>query len=326
MKAVRVTGIILICLQLICFLGNSNSSVPINLKFESFGQFLGNIFFILGYCFIGIIGILFVVWSFKSENDKTKQHSKIETMKDDQEESNTINMIQTRTNSLENNVINIVVCPKCNIQLSDDSVFCPNCGCNIEEEKKQIITEQVAKPEIKVVEKVVEKVVVKKNKTNKILVFFLILSLIASSVLGYYTFTYYHQSENYVKEIRDLTYSNKILMNRYNDTSFARDVLYAVNSTENLGYATENFHTDTGILVLSKYSGAKEITMYSTYSGATFSIGNSDPNVASAVWTEESWHDNTTAIRIKPLETGVSVLTITNNKYDNEVNIIVIVD
>ena len=213
-----------------------------------------------------------------------------------------------------------MICPKCNIQIPDDSIFCPNCGCNIEETKKQLVAEQEKNIQI------VEKVIPQKNKTNKVLVVFLILSLIASSVLGYFTFTYYQQSKNHTQEVRELTNSNKILMNRYDETSVARDALQALKSYEKWGYATENFHTDTGILVLTRYSDAEEITLYSTYDGATFSMDNSDPNVASAVWTEETWYDNTTTIRVKPLKSGVSVLTITNDKYNNEVNILVIVE
>lgn len=242
-----------------------------------------------------------------------------------------------------------MICPKCNIEIPDDSIFCPNCGCNLEETQKQLVAEEKTEPEIEVVEKVVEKIVVKKNKTNKFLVFLLTLSLIASSVLGYFTYTYHQQSKDYSKEIKELTDSNKILMNRYDETSVARDALQALKSSENWGYATENFHTDTGILVLKKHSGAKEITMYSTYGGATFILNNSNASIVDAYWEESTkdiegesiWdkvlsflsHEfvtpavfSSTKIIVNPQKSGVSVLTITNDRFDNEVKILVIVE
>ena len=227
-----------------------------------------------------------------------------------------------------------MICTKCNIQLPNDSIFCPNWGCNLEEIQKEIVAEKKIEPEIRVVEKVVEKVVVKKNKINVVLVSLFILSIIACSVLGYFTFSFHSQveeKEGIIKDYKNDLNDAKIIINELRDdlqeSKIGDEIISTLTAYDNWGYATENFHTDVGIIVIDSYFSNKTVTLYSNYYDATFYLNNSNAYLIDVDWDEEYWNGNSTTLTIEPnySATGVSVVTITNDKYDNEVNILVVV-
>lgn len=222
-----------------------------------------------------------------------------------------------------------MLCPKCNINLPSDSAFCPNCGCNIEKTQKQIIAEQEKENKTQIT----ERVVIRKNKTNKILVALLVISIIACLSLGYCTFSLYNQIEennnkisDYLNENESLKSKNNILKKQYDETFVARDTLSKLKMYDNWGYATENFHANTGIVYTKTYESQEIIKIIMNYSNATCEVNSSNPTVADVYWSDKTWYYGEAAeVYIEPKSQGVSVLTFTNDAYKSTFRVLVIV-
>lgn len=226
-------------------------------------------------------------------------------------------------------------CPKCSVSIPNDSVFCPTCGCNIEETEKQIKIEQalevIQSPEVNSNATTVE---VKKSKSTKVLAFLLVLSIICCCVLGYFTYSFYNQSLDYNKQISDniaqiknLEGRNKALQSSYDKTAVARNAVAKLQTFETWGYATENFHASTGVICLNSYGNTKSIEVVMNYSNSTCYVESSDTSVVDFYWSDKTWYyGDTTNLYLEPLAKGISVLTFTNSAYDSTFSILVIVE
>lgn len=224
-------------------------------------------------------------------------------------------------------------CPKCSANIPDDSIFCPNCGCNIEEVEKQIKIEQalevIQSPEVN---SNATSVVVKKSKSTNMLAFLLVLSIICCCVLGYFTYSFYNQSLDYSKQISDniaqiknFEGRNKALQDSYDKTAVARSTLEFLQSSEKWGYATENFHANTGVICLNSYGNTKSIEVSMNYSNSTCYLDCSNTSVVNPYWSDKPWYNKSTNLYLEPLAKGISVLTFTNSAYDNSFKVLVIV-
>lgn len=240
-----------------------------------------------------------------------------------------------------------MICPKCNANLPEDSVFCPNCGCNIEEVKKQILAEQEAekqrlsKQEAEESAQTPQTIIVEKNKNNKILVVLLVISLVACGVLGYSTFNFYNNSSiaDYEARIeflenknRNLEFNNGLLMGENSKKSISSQIYSLLESYDNWGYATESFHANAPIVFL-KASGNKEIIKITMSEGARCTIKNTNSSVADVYLNKK--HGDTAELSIEPKTAGVSVITLSssintnilaNNIYESSFNVLVIVE
>ena len=226
-------------------------------------------------------------------------------------------------------------CPKCSVSIPNDSVFCPTCGCNIKETEKQIKIEQalevIQSPEVNSNATTVE---VKKSKSTKVLAFLLVLSIICCCVLGYFTYSFYNQSLDYNKkfdsksaQVKSLESKNKELQSSYNKTFVARSALSELNSSEQWGYATENFHANTGVICLKTYQRTKSIEITMNYNNSTCYFDSSNTSAVNAYWSDKTWYSGKPGIvYLEPKSKGVSVFTFTNSAYDSTFNILVIVE
>ena len=100
-------------------------------------------------------------------------------------------------------------------------------------------------------------------------------------------------------------------------------MITTLQSYDNWGYATENFRASTGILILNKNGKQKSFNVITTYN-TTLWMNNSNSNVINDEWSK-TWNGNTTSVYVTPKSQGVAVLTFTNDAYDTEFNVLVIV-
>lgn len=226
-------------------------------------------------------------------------------------------------------------CPKCNSNIPNDSIFCPDCGCNIEKAKQEIQDEQALKA-LQPLNTVSsdQSVALKKNKSSKVLTFFLIALIICCCVLCYLTYSFYNQTldlsneiDGYVKQVATLELSNKELQRSYDKTSVARAVLSTLHSSDRWGYSTENFHANTGVVCLKSYQNAKSIEITMNYNNTTCHFDYSSSSVINAYWSDKTWYSGEPGIvYLEPRAKGVSVLTFTNDAYNNAFKVLVIVE
>ena len=117
------------------------------------------------------------------------------------------------------------------------------------------------------------------------------------------------------------------LQEAFDETYLAQDVLTTLEAYENWGYASNNFRTSASIIHARLGEGTKSFELTMNYKNTTCSLGNSDLDVVNAYWSNEIWYyGETITIYIEPLSKGISVITFTNDAYDNVVNVLVIVD
>ena len=74
-----IIGIILVIIQLMCIISNAKVGIFPNLRFDSLGLFFGDLAYLLGYLFVGILGIAFIIIGERIHNEyKSARSHKIQ--------------------------------------------------------------------------------------------------------------------------------------------------------------------------------------------------------------------------------------------------------
>jgi RNA polymerase subunit RPABC4/transcription elongation factor Spt4 len=95
-------------------------------------------------------------------------------------------------------------------------------------------------------------------------------------------------------------------------------------SSDNIGYAADNFNADKSVILVSKSDTSMKITLTAYWSnGGTVSTSSSSSS-ADVVFDDDSW-DETTTLTIEPYTEGISIITFSNDVDSDTFSILIIV-
>lgn len=205
----------------------------------------------------------------------------------------------------------MIKCPKCQIEIPNDSDFCQYCGSAL---IGDIAVEEDSYASIKG----------KTHKHNKILVILLaVLNVVFAGLLIVQNM----ENEKLLKEIDVLTTNTTKLQNDKNE--LMRNVNYYNKITsaaryDSIGYAKYNFHCDTGLVIMNSTEITKKVTLTAYWSeGGTVETSNSDYNVAEVDFDKDSW-TRSTQLTITRHSKGVAIIEFSNDVDDSRFSLIVI--
>lgn len=248
-------------------------------------------------------------------------------------------------------------CPKCGKKLPDNILFCTGCGCRLTENNTAPEPVAVPAPEASVYQPVPVPQYVpyppvpapEKKKAPIALIIGLILAIIACIFAFIYALALQSKNSEYISiiednqvkisqlereksaaesELSDIKEEQLALITENEEYAESLDLFYElleyIGSVENLGYSTENFHANKGIMIIDRMAGKQELKVFSTYY-TDFALEVSDKSVAIAKWSDEEWVGKETQIYVTPVDYGVTTITVSNKLYNNAFTIIVIV-
>lgn len=121
------------------------------------------------------------------------------------------------------------------------------------------------------------------------------------------------------KEISQLTNTN----NAYKTSSNAFSQIRNAAIGSSIGYASSNFHVNTGVVTVNK-GQSKTISLVANWSsGGTVSIARDNSNAALDI-TDSSWYTSTT-VKITGYSKGVTIATFSSTAESKTFKVIVIV-
>lgn len=244
-------------------------------------------------------------------------------------------------------------CIKCGKPLPDDSEFCPFCGITVVKSSEPSLIFQVTSPINKESPKTIKQT---SHLVIAIALSILLLALGALNVIQYisnrnYTVNYQKEINNYKQSIDDykeeistleaekdtLQESKKNLTSdvqkwrknaqEYEDASEIVDLIEKYGSNS-FGYASNNFHTSTGVVVLNSFE-TKKITLTAYWSnGGTVDLERYDSAVGymypSVEFGSESW-TTSTSLGITANTSGAYIYKFSTTASSEAFNLLIIV-
>lgn len=220
-------------------------------------------------------------------------------------------------------------CPKCGTNLPDDSLFCTECGCNIAEEQLRTRNERSNEQSLQ------------NNKSSAGLKAFVVILLIACSILGYKVYCQYEQvnslngiisekNSEIEKKDKKIESQNKSIdelnksVNNLKNSANNYNTIVSFMKNSNAGYGSAKYYANKQILFLNKNDKSKTINVTAKFDGEyTVYFQTTNGNIE-AKWSK-TWNNNTTQLIVSPVYTGTTEIIFTSNKNSTSFKVLAVV-
>ncbi len=249
-------------------------------------------------------------------------------------------------------------CTTCGKQFEEGSKFCIYCGA-LQEEAPASVAKPVVAPvfenaasvedapeappfDVPPVEPVFGGAPAKKEGKSKKIALIAVIGVLILALIGLNAYQYFVMAPKTAGELADAKSDLKKVEAKYDELQDEYDDLeelyYSADSASadlldicyyasyyDLGYASDAFHTDKSVIVLSEDGYEDTLTLTCVYDTAVTVSFETEGYCAEVNFDEDTWEGDTTTLTVSPQERGVMLLTFSNDVSSDVFSVIIIV-
>lgn len=107
---------------------------------------------------------------------------------------------------------------------------------------------------------------------------------------------------------------------------FTRIKFNSLVINKSIGYASESFHTNKGIIIMDKDSNPQQITLFADFNTHVTIDTETNGDSAKISFDESTWYGSSTTLTVTPKKTGFTSVTFSNSLNRQEFFVIIIVE
>lgn len=237
-------------------------------------------------------------------------------------------------------------CTTCGKKLEEGTKFCIYCAAKQEDASapaaEPAVTAPVYKSTASVEESPAPEAPAKNNGKGKKIALIAVIGVLILALIGLNAYQYFVMAPKTADKLDDAKSDLKKAEAKYDELKDEYDELEGLYDSadsasvdladicyyaqyNNIGYASDAFHTDKAVIVLSEDDYDETLTLTLAADTAVTVSYDLEGYSADVSFDEDTWEGDTTTLTVSPLEKGVTLLSFYNDLNSETFSVIIIV-